>query len=129
METSTGWSMEWPEHFPQGCPPPDAMDAEGPFFRIVTSDPPTEGDFKTHWELGREGPPCLRHGLSGFRTFDEVALFREVIPGFRKRRVARAELKPELGKLKNTPTKNSKGHHTWWVPEGIIRLEQYFVVI
>ncbi len=122
--------MEWPDYFPTGCPPADAANVSGPFFRLVRDDPPRGEDFKTNWDLGREyGPPCLRHGLSGFLTLDDATQARAVIPGFRRRRIARGALTPDLGKLKHTPTKTSNGHHTWWVPEGIIRVEQYFAVV
>ena len=43
---------EFPDWFPEDCPPSTAADAEGEYFRIVAAQVVSEPDFLSHHELG-----------------------------------------------------------------------------
>lgn len=32
-------------------------------------------------------------------------------------KIAKGILSGELGKIKHTPSRHEKSHHTWWIPE------------
>lgn len=64
-------------------------------------------------------PPCLRAGLSVFRTRDDAVHQATLLP-FLGKMVASAELHPEHGKVKLTPGKVTS-HSTWWPYPGIDR--------
>jgi hypothetical protein len=106
------------QEYPKDCPPSDATDADGEFFRFVKSNPATDQDFLSHCELELRptGDSCLRCGLSIFST-EEGALrmlqhIRRSSPGVKMGNyVARIELQASDGRLKQT---GRPPHHTWW---------------
>ncbi|MFZ4789766.1 MAG: hypothetical protein ACOYMW_02505 [Candidatus Competibacteraceae bacterium] len=113
--------MQFPANWPEKCPPADAEDADGKVYRLVRSDPPTINDFRSHAELGKmlKAPPCLRHGLSTFRRYEDAHHQRDLLPMLGDR-IAAAELKPEHGKTKLTSGKQPT-HTTWWPGEHVDR--------
>lgn len=112
-------SRQYPEGWPNNCPPSDAVDANGDYFRLVFSDPPSKRDFQSYAELGlrHHEDECLRCGLSVFRAASDAArLYRYM----RKRHpkgvnlghlVARLELSSVDGKTGQT---RRQAHFTWW---------------
>lgn len=78
--------MRFPTNWPQGCPPQDASDAEGCFYRCVESSPPTEVDFKSAAELGRcpTAPACQRVGLSLLPTVEDAKHQMQLFPAKNK---------------------------------------------
>ena len=111
---------------PEGCPPADAVDANGDFFRLAHANPPSSEDYKTYAELGifPDRDRCLRCGLSVFSNAKgAVSLYQYMMkrhPGAVDlgKYVARLGLHPTDGKVKQT---NRPPHHTWWMHEGTDR--------
>lgn len=112
----------FPDDWPPGCPPADAQAASGLLYRLVKSNPATASDFLTHADLGKmpKAPPCLRVGLSVFRTRDDVVHQAELFP-FLGNQVASGEVCSEHGKTKLTPGK-MPSHTTWWPYLGVDRV-------
>jgi hypothetical protein len=111
----------FPANWPENCPPLDAEDARGTVYRLVKSDPPIADDFRSHAELGKmpKAPPCLRHGLSTFRRYEDANHQRDLLP-YLGDKIAMAELKPEHGKTKLTQGRQPT-HTTWWPYEEVQR--------
>jgi len=107
---------------PDGCPPEDAIDANGDFFRLAHSNPPESADFQTCAELGfrPNDDQCLRCGLSIFSSMKgATSLYRYLMKRHKGairlgRFIARLELVPTDGKVKQT---RRPPHHTWWMYE------------
>lgn len=124
--------MQWPSHFPNDCPPEDSQSANGEFYRLVRHNPPKERDFKSYREEQPEReykdiPECQLVGLSVYSDLDGIIRLLERIPALRKkRRPAKGELIPDLGRIKNTG--KDKSHHTWWLPIGKMPWEIFYVV-
>ena len=114
-----GRSLTFPDDWPVDCPPADAQDASGEFYRLVKSDPPASWDLMTHHERGtrRHDPPCLRCGLSIFRSRDDAEHQSRIFPKLGKI-IGKGILLPTYGKTKPT---GKLTHTTWWVYTGIDR--------
>ena len=121
--------MNWPNYYPDRCPPSDAPNADGVVFRLVANVPPKASDFEP---IVVEQPhrdysncPCQACGVSVHRQReDSDALLQSLgrrVAAFRGKRVATGTLNPEVGLLKATPSakKIGKSHHTWWIPRGV----------
>jgi hypothetical protein len=127
----------WPDDYPEGCPPTDCRNAEGLFYRLVKGDPPEASDFVRPVELpsgrSRHSPDsCSSHGLSIFEDAEDVRLAIELIPGFKKKKVAVGELKPAMGVIKRSDapvgTVVLRSHHDWWIPVTYAGLPPFKVV-
>ncbi|MFN6538311.1 MAG: hypothetical protein RM021_018450 [Nostoc sp. EkiNYC01] len=115
--------MNYPEYFPDNCPPKEATVPSGEFYRFINSShtSPQENDFLP-WL--REYPDrkyfvtkCQACGTSIFPSLDAVNNMLAQVPALRKKKIARGVLNSDLGKIQNTPSQNEKSHHTWWIPE------------
>lgn len=107
--------IEWPDFYPGDCPPADAEDADGIVFHLVTDNPMPQSDlFDTayHREAFLENDECIRVSLSCHREEEDSRELREVVPRLSDRKIARAKLMPEYGKLKQTFTPS---HHSLWI--------------
>ena len=106
-----GFSDSWPSN----CPPDEAEDALGVVYRVCSQNPPSQRDFQSHQELGKQssGDPCMRCGLSVFRDLAEARHLTVLFPKLGSM-VFRGELKPEQGKVKHTPARQRPSHTTWW---------------
>ena len=117
--------MAFPTDWPTGCPPADAEDANGEFYRIVKADPLRADDFLSYHEMGiARGDPILRFGLSLFRLRSDAELASRTFRNLGKV-IAQCELQEEHGKIKQTgrPT-----HTTWWPYLGVDRVSLFNVV-
>lgn len=116
--------MQWPDFFPNECPPNSATSAQGTFYRLVYRNTLSERDFhplkfkKPNEDFGEKA--CQSSGLSMFQDIDEVRRLRRRARGMEKRRIARGDLAPHLGKILSTPGVEGRTHYTWWLPVGII---------
>lgn len=114
--------MDWTDELPEDCPPADASEPGGLFYRLVVTDPPTAEDFMSQADLAPSrdwGPPakdCAARGLSLQGSDEDVAILRNRIPSLRTKYTAQGNLDRALGLLKHTPSRHYKAHHTWWVP-------------
>lgn len=114
MDETEPEPAEWPSHFPPGCPPADALEANGVYLRFVATIPPTPADFVSFLELGRrtEVSDVVRAGLSVYGTKAQMEKKRGRSPLLRASSIAQAHLKPEHGKV--SPA-GSRGHRTLWL--------------
>ncbi len=117
--------MKFPPDWPEGCPPNDAEDAAGDTFRLVKSAVLTAEDFLSHHETGKlpNAPPCLRCGLSLFRTKEDAEHQHRAYPKLGKF-IAKAILTRESGKTKLTKGQQPT-HTTWWTFVGVDRLKLF----
>lgn len=112
--------MEWPDFYPENCPPVEAEPASGTVYRLVQHDPAQAKDFETPWEEYRKQfePPTIENcGLSVHTDPQDSKKLRNRIKKFRKRQIAEGQLNPTLGVTQRTPSLE-KSHHSWWVPLG-----------
>jgi hypothetical protein len=126
--------MEFHNHLPPQCPPPDADLAAMEVYYLV-SDPPKENDFLS-WREKRpdqrfDNPDleCQSCGLSVFPDPSGAEFAKAVSRSLKKKKVAKGILFEDSGKLKNTPSKNTGDtHHTWW-PSRATKISQLFTII
>jgi len=104
----------FPDDWPSGCPPHDAVDPNGDFFACHKESPASADDFKTAAERGLHASrdACQRRGLSVCQTIDDA---REIIRRFPRafRFVSKGALAAEHGKIKRTDGPVFS-HHTFW---------------
>jgi hypothetical protein len=119
--------MIYPKHFPDNCPPGESTDASGEFYRFIKQSHqiPQPEDFFS-WRIenpGKECHPditeCQACGASIYPSLDAANNMRLRIPRLKKMKIAKGTLDSKLGKIKPTPSRNEKSHHTWWIPESI----------
>ena len=117
--------MEWPDFYPENCPPAEAEPASGIVYRLVIHDPAQEGDFKTPFEENPERfnnkPDIKNCGLSiqtDIRDSEQLQKMMKMVPRFKNSQIAEGELNPTLGLIQHTPSSKYKSHHSWWVPIG-----------
>ena len=105
---------------PNHCPPDDAHDACGDFYRLVCNNPPVDADFQTYAETGAmpHADHCLRCGLS---VFDSHVAAARLYHDMQRRHpggtgigpfIAWLELTPDEGRTQQT---RKPPHHTWWM--------------
>lgn len=115
--------MQWPEFFPDNCPPPHAFPTKGEVFRFVKNDPPKLKDFYSHRQnqpnRNFDKPECVVCGISVFRNIEDVLSVKRIVPAFKKRKIAEGALERFMGKMLNTPSYNADSHCTWWIPADI----------
>jgi hypothetical protein len=121
--------MSFPTDWPEECPPDDAVDALGIVYRITKNNPPTAADMLSHHETGRipTGPPCIRCGLSIFRTQEDALHQQSLMPRLGKV-IAEGNLRPEHGKMKLTQGRQPT-HTTWWVYVTVTDRAAIFTVV
>ncbi len=108
--------MTFHDHYPNNCPPSDAKPtANDVAFRFLSKDAAsvTDKDFVSYYDMGKD-QSCQARGLSIYTNEEGVAKAIKLIPGFRKRKIAKGVLEEHMGMLKNTPS-TVENHHTWWV--------------
>lgn len=117
--------MQWSDYFPPNCPPKDAREPSEQVYRLIQEDFPTTDDFLTVRQLypNRQFPEsekeCRACAISIFTSRNDVTVHRRT-GRFKNMKVAVANLTPDSGRIKHTPslgTKNS--HHSWWVPVSV----------
>ena len=131
----------WPHFFPENCPPNDATEPCGEYWRIVKHDPPSPQDFEPLCIANprrqysddlndRYGasPRCLASGVSLLKTIEEARNVARAIPAKRTGMLAKGTLEPDMGRLKHTPTNKNKGHHTLWLWDGVDPSSSFTVV-
>lgn len=123
----------WPEGFPNQCPPEDAVLSHDVFFRLIDADPVVESDFWSHklrLDEGLDRPrrndpdPCLSVGVSVFDTADGANRARGAFGALRTKKVAAGSLAGS-GVVKKTT--RTEGHHTWWRPTGDVAWSNFAV--
>ena len=115
--------MEWPEFYPENCPPEDAEQASGTVYRLVRHNPPQAEDFKSLFEERStffENKPndfiCKGCGVSVCSDFEDIERLQRSSGKMRKRQVAEGHIQTKHGVILYTPSKLYRSHHTWWIP-------------
>ncbi len=118
--------LQWPDYYPENCPPEAAKSASGTVYRLVQSDPPQSEDFiplyidkPENFERKPISEVCQGCGVSVCKDKQDIERLQSSSGKMRKRHIAEGELNPTLGVIKHTPSRKYKSHHTWWVPIGI----------
>lgn len=122
----TDEGTQWPGWFPANCPPPEAVAAQGEFFRLVEGDIVVENDFTSHYELHAAGR--ARRYWSDDEEWKAAACsvhadridadnLRLAIGSLLHKRVARGSVSIS-GVILSTPSKRASSHHSWWRPVG-----------
>ena len=127
--------MQWPDYFPDDCPPQDAQPATGDVYRLVKTESTRIKRLYPHSAksnlvkiLVRD--ECKVCGLSVFRRFEDAVEMKNRERGMKNRLIAKGTLSPDLGKIKHTPSSKPYGqsHHTWWVPTEVEPWSVFHVV-
>jgi hypothetical protein len=109
----------FPEYYPEQCPPSEAKDVDGNVFRFTARNTPHKRDFLSFYELSPDknwdADTCQAMGLSVFPSISACHEMQSKIPALRKKKIASANLNNSHGKFAHTPSTNSKRHMTWWV--------------
>jgi hypothetical protein len=124
--------MSWPAHFPNNCPPDDAVEPNHRVYRFVGNNPPTQLDFLSHKErfssrnFGEK--ECEACGLSVYTDLDDAKLARRNVPGMAKKMLAQCDLRSDDGRIKPTPSISGQSHHTWWKAPTFVAENQFSIV-
>ncbi len=125
-------NVAWPAFFPDECPPGDAVPAAGRFLRLVRNNPPEPTDFVAlrieNPDDRRVADECQACGLSIVVAMDEIHRLQRRVPSQRTKFIASGVLNHDLGRIKPTPSRMSKSHHTWWLPNGVDPSPHFAVV-
>lgn len=126
-------SLEWPNHYPESCPPEEASPVNCTVFRLV-SDPVDESDCLSHFALNigvSEDLQCQSRGLSIYLTLEDAlnARTRTRSAALKYKAIASTALTPSQGVYLRTPPNSKKGHHTWWFPSGATIHHSIFHVV
>lgn len=115
-------SWIWPSHFCKDCPPERADSADGIFYRIVKSDPPTQTDYISMYCQNRKRAEeqvtqgrrslCEIMGLSVYADEADAIGCANQFPQIGNK-IASVTLNRSAGKTQKT-SGNSESHHTWW---------------
>jgi hypothetical protein len=113
----------YPSEWPKGCPPAKAVQADGTFYRIVKTSPPTERDFKTAFQLGEAlgSSSATRTNLSLLLDLREVdyqhRAFKHLGNFYSVGTIRAAHGHMLIENRKGRP--GSKMHVAWWIYEGV----------
>jgi hypothetical protein len=108
----------WFEELPKECPPANAVEPNGVYYRFVSSETITDDDFislkmlkpdKNHWPK-----ECQARALSLTKDIASSVEMIKKLPQFKTKRLAQVQLGPDDGLILNTPSSNNKNHISWW---------------
>lgn len=99
------------KNWPPGCPPDEAVWADGVYYRLVKSNPAQDADFRTCEESGKKphAPPCKRKALSLLATVNDARAYMRRYPKLGSF-IAEVHLSSEHGKVLDA----HDGHVSWW---------------
>lgn len=108
--------MNFPDYFPNGCPPEDAKAIEILAYRICKNNPITHEDFLSYYELGKRFNGVNGYGVSLLVDLKEANTIL-AMPAHRRDLIAKGLTARECGVLKQTSSNIRKSHFTWWLYE------------
>lgn len=119
--------MEFPNEWPDDCPPTGAEppEQEKTVYRAVDNEPPTADDFQSAYQLGNRlnADDCLRRALSVFTKESDLEHKMKAFNIGDK--VAEGTLNEESGRTKDT---GNDSHLSWWPAESVTREATFQVV-
>lgn len=92
--------LKYGEDYPDSCPPSEANEVEGSFYRICNSAVPEKDDFKTHVDLGLNFPPqklCEAKALSFFSSEQAIERLKKRFPKFKDKVAVLINILPSHG--------------------------------
>jgi hypothetical protein len=120
----------WPKHYPETCPPSDAVKPTGNTYRFTNRCNPKQKDFQSYYELKPEekslGKSCNARGLSVFTSSKDCIAAAAIVPALRKKQICVANLPDNSGVLADTPSKNTNNHKTLWSHLSSLELSYLF---
>lgn len=115
----------WFESMPDGCPPSDAVEANGTFYRLVTSLPAQENDFLSHFTLYPQrnytGRECKAKAVSLYLTPEDCERIKALSAALRDKRVGKLTLTPRCGQIRDD--QDGENHFSWWRYSGFDPIE------
>lgn len=106
---------------PKYCPPSEAEECHGDFYRIANGNPATSVDFFSQKKLqpdkvfkGQGIDECIARAVSLFKDKDD-ARKRLKLPKFKHSVIAVVRLEPKDGVMKKT---FRDSHYSWWRSRG-----------
>ncbi len=120
MRNERTTELEWPDFYPENCPPAEAEPASGTVYRLVKHNPPQAEDFLSTWEEfpGRfPKPATINSGVSVCTDLQDIDRLTKRYGHLRNKKTAKGELNPQLGMIQETKA-SGKSHVTWWIPIG-----------
>lgn len=118
--------QEYPDYFPEGCPPDDASIETKKLYRFCRGNKPEKGDFVSYYQMNPEKYKeiIIAYGLSVLQTAEDCLRAYRKFPFIRKYcTVASGITNAERGSWKNTPGRISPDHITWWMCKNVEPLE------
>ena len=110
-------TTKWFEELPEQCPPEDAKECNGIYYRIANGNPATSADFFSQKRLqpdkiftGEGIDDCIVKSISLFSDRKEIEK-RLKLPKFRKGVIAEVRLETKDGMIKKT---FGNAHYSWW---------------
>lgn len=130
----TGY-LTWPADFPADCPPREAAETDGTYYRIAKNDLPEPSDFESLYlvdhnraedAVSRGKTMCETMGLSVYTDVDHAircaGRFRNL-----GKKIVQLTLTPGYGKAMLT-SGTFDSHHTLWVPKGFDLIQHSQVI-
>lgn len=130
---------EWPDYYPESCPPSDAATPTGSCYRLVKKAQIAEQDLMSHLELHLKGirfqgdkpwddsEDCQRSGLSVHSSKEAADRKRKSSGGMRRFKIAEGRIKG-IGLMAETPRVSGDDHHTWWCEDDVDLVPLFKVV-
>lgn len=117
--------MRFPDYFPEGCPPSEAISKEVEVFRMCKSNVIEHSDFLSFYELGKNINGNVNgYGISVICDSGQAHTLSQM-PAHRQEYLAKGSTKSDCGVILETPSRNISSHITWWLYEGATP-EKYF---
>lgn len=110
---------EFPDYFPEGCPPDDAIQEEIDVYRICKNkDKVTSDDFISYYNINpvRFKDNIQAYGLSVIQKEEDCKNLMK-LPNMKKKfkAIAKGKTYKSMGVVKKTPNRSCKSHCTWWL--------------
>ena len=109
--------MEWFEELSLSCPPSDATDCKGTYYRVSFGNPAESRDFFSQKRLapnkqfkGEGIDECIVRAVSIFAELNDAKNLLK-LPKFKNAHIAELKFKEQDGKMKKT---FKKSHYSWW---------------
>jgi hypothetical protein len=118
---------KFPDYFPIGCPPSDAISQEIYVYRYLTGEEITENDFASYYLMDKDK---YKNNINAYGLSVEINLDKMKkglkLPDIRRRfkSIAGGKTYHYTGVIKNT---YRPYHYTWWLYEGI-KPHEYFEI-
>lgn len=114
----------WPDYYPKDCPPSEAEEANGTYYRMVHGDPIVDDDFRPvrienpHRDV--RGKECEACAVSLYGQRDDAIKIRKY-PAHRHKLVAIGEITGQ-GLMVRSRTSS---HVDWWVPSNTVPVPMF----